>query len=81
MPAWTDDGGWQDGWRVVHVPGVGTVSGVADSEGRFVLDAEQIRLALRAAGRDFATVDARLKDLLGFAVVDAFDTLWRSVER
>ena len=60
---------------------MGTISGVADSEGRMVLDSEQIRLALRAAGGDFTTVANRLGDLLGFAVVEAFDNLWRSVER
>jgi hypothetical protein len=80
MAGWTYDGGWQDGWRVVHVPGVGTASGVADSEGRFVVDAEQVRLALRAAGGDFATMASRLNDLLGYDVVDAFDRLWRAVE-
>ena len=81
MPDWTAEGGWRDGWRIVHVPGYGTASGAADSAGRFVVDAEQVRLAVRAAGGDFATLAARMDDLLGITVVEAFEALWRSVER
>ena len=80
MPGWSAEGGWQDGWRVVHVPGVGTASGVADSAGRFMVDADQVRLAVRAAAGDFATLAARMDDLLGLTVVEAFDSLWHAVE-
>jgi len=46
-----------------------------------VVDAEQVRLAVRAAGGDFATLAARMDDLLGITVVEAFEALWRFVER
>lgn len=81
MPGWTAECGWRDGWRIVHVPGLGTASGAADSDGRFVVDAEAVRLAVRGAGGDFARLAARMDDLLGFTVVEAFEAVWRSVER
>jgi hypothetical protein len=80
MPGWSAEGGWEDGWRVVHVPRLGTMSGVADSAGRFMVGAEQVRLAVRAAGGDFATLAAQMDDLLGTTVVDAFEALWHTVE-